>query len=214
MNPMRAETPHAGARSRKRPLLPARESPEEGAEEGDPTEERASEPEHLPARSGSPIRQRRRSLQRAQPCLLWVSYDLPFASLECMCSLVHARLAKILRRAQPSRSGACRASPQDSNVLAQAIRLRRHSNAGDVKGCVCTLYAVGEEAQVAAPPIVQTAPAAGGAAGGGGAAEAVALHARVRQLEVEAGLMQRELDAVSDAAQRSEAQLRREPFSI
>ena len=68
--------------------------------------------------------------------------------------------------------------------------------------------AVGEEAEVAAPSAAGTAPAADGAAGGCDAGEAAALRARVRQLEVEAGLMQRELDAVSDAAQRSEAQLR------
>ena len=73
-------------------------------------------------------------------------------------------------------------------------------------------YAVGEEAEVATPSAAGTAPAADGAPGGGDAGEAAALRARVRQLEVEAGLMQRELDAVSDAAQRSEAQLRREPY--
>jgi len=57
------------------------------------------------------------------------------------------------------------------------------------------------------------AAAGGGApadAGGGG--EAAALRARVRELEVEAGLMQRELDAVSEAAQRSDAQLRCVPY--
>ena len=70
---------------------------------------------------------------------------------------------------------------------------------------------MGEEAEVAAPSVTGTAPAADGAAGGADVAEAAALRTRVRQLEVEAGLMQRELDAVSDAAQRSEAQLRREP---
>lgn len=58
----------AGARSRKRPLMPASESPEEGPEEGDPMEGRKSEAEHAPAQSGSPTRQRRRSLQRAPLC--------------------------------------------------------------------------------------------------------------------------------------------------
>jgi len=55
--------------------------------------------------------------------------------------------------------------------------------------------------------------ASGGAAAAGGGGEAAALRARVRELEVEAGLMQRELDAVSEAAQRSDVQLRCAPYS-
>ncbi len=54
--------------------------------------------------------------------------------------------------------------------------------------------------------------ASGGATTAGGG-EAAALRARVRELEVEAGLMQRELDAVSEAAQRSDVQLRCAPYS-
>jgi len=47
----------AGARSRKRPLLPAAEGVSEGAPlAGGPVEGRKSEPD-LPARSGSPARQ-------------------------------------------------------------------------------------------------------------------------------------------------------------
>jgi hypothetical protein len=45
-----------------------------------------------------------------------------------------------------------------------------------------------------------------------GNADVAALRARIRQLEVEHSLMQRELDSVSEAAQRNEVQIRCVPI--
>ena len=53
-----------------------------------------------------------------------------------------------------------------------------------------------------------TGLAAAAAASNGADEKVIALEARVKELEMEQTLMQRELDSMSDVAQRSDAQLR------